>query len=226
MARSACAHLQADGPMLPGAGLIDVAQAEMVHKAGKMQKASSASADIEDVRRCLRGDGDAYRRLIERYQGRISTMMWRFSRDPETHADLVQDVFVEAYGSLSSYRGTAPFEHWLSRLATHVGYQHWKRQKREDVLQTVPLEDWHELPEESPGELDPTEAAERLHRLLERLPPRDRLVLTLRYVEDRSVEETAALTGWSQTMVKVQTWRAKKKLKALFARASGGSSHE
>ncbi len=212
--------------MLPGAGLIDVAQAGMVHKAGKMQKASSASADTEDVRRCLQGDGDAYRRLIERYQGRISAMMWRFSRDPDAHTDLVQDVFVEAYRSLSSYRGTAPFEHWLSRVATHVGYQHWKRQKREGALETVPLEDWHELPDGPPDELEPTEAADHLYRLLEQLPPRDRLVLTLRYVEEHPVEETAALTGWSQTMVKVQTWRAKKKLKALFQRASGGSSHE
>lgn len=224
MARSACAHLQAAGPIVLGAGLVDVAHAGLVHKAGKMQKASSAPRDLEDVRRCLQGDGDAYRRLIDRHQGRISAMMWRFSRDPETHADLVQDVFVEAYRSLSGYRGTAPFEHWLSRIATHVGYQHWKRQKREGALQTVPLEDWHELPEAPPEEMDPTEAADVLHRLLEQLPPRDRLVLTLRYVEDRSVEETAAVTGWSQTMVKVQTWRAKRKLKALFEEVGQGAS--
>jgi RNA polymerase sigma-70 factor (ECF subfamily) len=224
MARSACAHLQAAQSTMLGAGPVDAAHAGLVHRAGRMQKASAVSRDLEDVRRCLQGDGEAYRRLIERYQGRISAMMWRFSRDADVHADLVQDVFVEAYRSLSTYRATAPFEHWLSRIATHVGYQHWRRQKRESALQTVPLEDWHELPEEPPDETDPTEAARLLYELLEQLPPRDRLVLTLRYVEDRSVEESAAMTGWSQTMVKVQTWRAKRKLKALFEEAGQGAS--
>ncbi len=67
--------------------------------------------------------------------------------------------------------------------------------------------------------MEPEEAAEILHSLLDRLPPRDRLVLMLRYVEDRSVEETAELTGWTQTMVKVQAWRARNKLKKLFEAA-------
>jgi len=223
MARSACAYLQAAEPIVLGAGLVDVAHAGLVHKAGKMQNASSASQDLDDLRRCLQGDGDGYRRLIERHQGRVSAMMWRFSRDPDVHADLVQDAFVEAYRSLAKYQGTAPFEHWLARIATHVGYQYWKRQKRESSLDTVSLEDWHEVADEPPDDLDPQDAAELLHQLLEQLPPRDRLVLTLRYVEDRSVEETAAVAGWSQAMVKVQTWRAKTKLKALFEKAREGA---
>ena len=60
-----------------------------------------------------------------------------------------------------------------------------------------------------------------LHGLLEELPPRDRLVLTLRYLEELSVEETAERTGWSRAMVKVQAWRAREKLKRLFAKAEG-----
>jgi RNA polymerase sigma factor (sigma-70 family) len=48
------------------------------------------------------------------------------------------------------------------------------------------------------------------------LPHRDRLVLTLRYFEDMSTEEMAAATGWSAPMVKVQTYRARKKLKRLL----------
>ena len=51
---------------------------------------------------------------------------------------------------------------------------------------------------------------------MDKLPPRDRLVLLLRYVEEHSVQETADLTGWTQTMVKVQSWRARQKLKKLF----------
>ena len=64
--------------------------------------------------------------------------------------------------------------------------------------------------------LDPNEVAEMLHRLLKKLPPRDRLVLTLRYLQQNSIFETAELTGWTVAMVKVQTWRAKNKFKKLY----------
>jgi DNA-directed RNA polymerase specialized sigma24 family protein len=63
----------------------------------------------------------------------------------------------------------------------------------------------------------PPSAADILFRLLRELPPRDRLVLTLRYIEECSLKETAERTGWTETMVKVQSWRAKKKLKSLFS---------
>jgi RNA polymerase sigma-70 factor, ECF subfamily len=49
------------------------------------------------------------------------------------------------------------------------------------------------------------------------LPPRDRLVLVLMYVDGRSVDEAAQLAGWSKTMIKVQAFRARRKLRALFA---------
>ncbi len=70
-----------------------------------------------------------------------------------------------------------------------------------------------------PEDIDPSWAADTLQALLEQLPPRDRLVLALRYIEDRSVEETAVLTGWTHSMVKVQAWRARKKLRKLLQAA-------
>lgn len=170
----------------------------------------TAHLDALDVRRSLNGDDAAFRRLVERHQGRIGRMMWRFSRDPEVHEELVQDVFLEAWRSLENYRGEAPFEHWLARIATRTGYRHWRRQQRRDRITRVPLED--AAPLKAPEELEPSEAGELLHRLLQELSPRDRLVLTLRYLEDRSVQETARLTGWSQSMVKVQAHRARNRL--------------
>ena len=180
-------------------------------------------ADLADIRRCLSGEREAYRRLIERHQEHVSAIMWRFSQDRDTHEDLVHDVFVEAYRSLGTYRARAPFEHWLARIATRVGYRHWEQQKRERAIHMVPIEEWDGAAEEWPeeDELEPQQAAELLRWLLGQLPPRDRLVVTLRYVENRSVEETAEMTGWSKTMVKVQAWRARKKLVSLFEKATG-----
>jgi RNA polymerase sigma-70 factor (ECF subfamily) len=181
--------------------------------------AQVSDADAQDIRAGLEGDGDAYARLVERYQAKVAGRMWRFTRDKGDHQELVQEVFVQAYLSLGTYRGEAPFEHWLSRIATTVGYKYWKRRSVERSRIQVPVEDLDRLVGEDPVELDPSQAAEMLHSLLDKLPPRDRLVLTLRYVEDRSVQETSMLTGWTNTMVKVQAWRARKKLRQLFEEA-------
>jgi RNA polymerase sigma-70 factor, ECF subfamily len=185
----------------------------------------SGQTDLQDVRQTLNGDSEAYRRLIERNQERVSAMMWRFSRDKNTHEELVQNVFVEAYLALDTYKAIAPFAHWLARIATRVGYLYWKKQARERSFPTVSLDQWHQALQAPHGEegfsdtLDPLEAGELLHTLLAQLPPRDRLVLTLRYVEEHSVLETSRLTGLSQTIVKVQTLRARKKLRKLLKEA-------
>jgi len=176
--------------------------------------------DLRDVAASLDGDGEAYRRIVRHHQDAIAAMMWRFSRDPETHAELVQDVFVEAYTSLHRYRAEAPLAHWLARIATHTGYRFWKRQSRERRHRSASLDEWTDIPEPA-RESDPREAAEIVHRLLERLSPRDRLIVTLRYLEEKSVEETARLTGMSQTMVKVQAWRARGRLRKLYESLQG-----
>ena len=172
--------------------------------------------DIRDIRATLTGDGEAYSRLISRYQNDISARMWRFSRDRRELEELVHDVFVEAYVSLKGFKAKAPFSHWLNRIATRVGYRWWKKQKRKSDRE-APLQDWDQtLLDEPQDPLAPQEAAEMLHGLLAQLRPRDRLVLTLMYLEDLSINQIADQTGWSKTMVKVQVHRARKRLKALM----------
>ncbi len=173
------------------------------------------SEELEDIRRSRQGDSDAYRRLIERHQEHVSRILWRFSRDCLVHEELVQDVFVEAYMSLSSYRVKAPFEHWLARIATRVGYRYWKQTAQRQEKESFTLEEWDQIPNESPERIDPSLAASLVHRLLAQLRPRDRLVLTLRYLEGCNVAKTAQRTGWTKSMVKVQARRAIKRLEKL-----------
>lgn len=177
-----------------------------------------APGDLNDVKRTRDGDPDAYRRLIERHQDHVARILWRFSRDRRTHEELVQDVFVEAYLSLSNYAGKAPFEHWLARIATRVGYRYWKERARSRTSEPFDLQEWDEATDD--GQVsrvpEPDHAAELLHRLLGQIPPRDRLVLTLRYLDQCDVAETARRTGWTRTMVKVQTLRARHKLRKLI----------
>ena len=173
--------------------------------------------DSEDVAASLRaalqpGRADAYRRLVERYQNEVAALMSRFTRNAHELDGLVQDVFVEAWRGLRGFDQARRFYPWLRTVAVHVGYRYWKSRKCAE--ETASLEEIGEVaaaPETTP----PERAEEILHAILAQLPPRDRLVLTLIYLEGNSVAEAAELAGWSRIMVKVQAHRARVKLKRL-----------
>jgi RNA polymerase sigma-70 factor (ECF subfamily) len=170
-------------------------------------------AVLADVRASLEGDGEAYARIIRQYQGGLARRMTRFARDTAIVEELVHDVFVEAYFSLGKYRADAPLEHWLQKIATRVGYRYWKQRQ---LLRVVSFDEQAHDRSETGGTAPALDTNEQVAAALERLAPRDRLVLTLLYIEDRSVAEAADLAGWSQTMVKVQAYRARKKLQKLL----------
>ena len=159
------------------------------------------------------GDEDSYVRLVRRYETQITRLMWRFSRDPAVCEELVQDVFVEAYYSLKSYRGKAPLIHWLRKIGVRVGYRYWKEQAKAKAA--VPLQDFDMVETEQADDVDPAEAAEILHALLARLPADDRLVLTLMYFEQDSTKDIATRMGWTRARVKMRAHRARKKLKTI-----------
>jgi len=171
-----------------------------------------------DIRQSQQGDSGAYRRLVERHQAHVGKLLWRFTRDKNCHEELVQETFVQAYFSLPTYKVQAPFEHWLTRIATRVGYRFWKQHRKHQHVALLENE-WDNLAAAETQKSDPQNAAELIHHLLSQLPARDRLVLTLRYLEQCDVVETARRTGWTQTMVKVQTHRAKQKLKKIVEKA-------
>ena len=174
--------------------------------------------DRNDIAASLRGDEQAYARLVARHQGTIGKQMWRYSRDPLVVEELVQEVFVECYIGLAQFRGRAPFIHWLRRIATRVGYRYWKRKARKTSGEEI-------LRRESPNgavpadDSSPREAAEWLHALLAQLAPEDRLVLTLHYFEGLDMNSIAERMGWTRTLAKVRAFRARKRLRVLLEEA-------
>ena len=189
-----------------------------MHRArGKRLEQLVSREDQRDIAASLDGREEAFARLVRRYEARVAAQMWRFTRDRAVLAELVQDVFVEVYASLPKFRGKAPFLHWVRRIATRVGYRHWKTEARETRRKAV-LTRWHE---ELSVRAEPEEsrAAEELHTLLAQLPPADRLILTLHYFEQCSMQEIAQRTGWSRTLVKVRAHRARRRLRGLLEEA-------
>jgi RNA polymerase sigma-70 factor (ECF subfamily) len=191
----------------------------MIRSAGGRQieaRAQTDAADARDLAAHHRGDRAAFDRLVKRHQADVARQMWRFTRDPEDHVELIQEVFIGAFTSLHTYRGRGPFSQWLRTIAVRTGYAFWRRRDRDRIElreDIVPLVD-SRCQEEAPH--DAVADAQVVHQTLAQLPPRDRLVLTLMYLDERSTAEIAELTGWSRSMVKVQAWRARGKLRRLL----------
>ncbi len=185
-----------------------------------------AETDKHDIRAALDGDENAYARLVERYQGDVFAQMWRFSRDRNTVDELVQEVFVEVYFSLGKFKGRAPFLHWVRRIATRVGYHYWKRKARDKKVQEAALEQHRDARPVSEIST-PSEAGQYLFELLEALPPKERMVLTLYYFEELSTKEIAGRLNWSHSLVRVRMHRARRRLRGLLENAGfGRDSHD
>ena len=170
--------------------------------------------DRHDIAASLGGDEAAFSRLIRRHEAAVAALLWRFAREPAACEELVQDVFVEAYFSLRGYRGEAPLDHWLKRIASRVGYRYWKRRSR----RAPPLSLSEEDVAAPAGDPDLAQASAAAHALLARLAPAERLVLTLMYFDDCSVQEIAERMGWTRARVKMRAYRARRRLQAIARR--------
>jgi RNA polymerase sigma-70 factor (ECF subfamily) len=168
---------------------------------------------IADARR---GEEVAFVQLVRRYKRRVFGLAARFARDEDELDDICQDVFIKIYEKLNTFRGDAPFEHWLTRITIRTCYDALRSRRKEK--RTVSLEKVHNEIEDAA--FGSRQAAAQARNLLEwglaKLRPEERLVITLLELEEKSVREISELTGWSTANVKVRAFRARQKLKAVL----------
>jgi len=171
--------------------------------------------DLADIKASQKGDHDAYRRLVERHESCISRLVWRFSQEVNVCEELVHETFVEAYTCLGKYQFQGPFSAWLKRIATRIGYRYWTKQRREQRYIHL---DKLEAPEISKPHSKPFEAEVLVNYLLSRLKPTERLVLTLLHLDNCSIREISKRLSWTQGMVKMRAYRARRQLKTIVER--------
>ena len=137
--------------------------------------------------------------------------------------DLAQEIFLKMFTRIDQYQGNVPFTHWVSRIAVTTCIDHLRAQKRRPELR------WADLSERETDALDAVitsesdvapddalAAKEIVHKLLDMLKPEDRLVIQYLDLDQRSIAEISALTGWNQTLVKVRAFRARRKLQRFY----------
>jgi RNA polymerase sigma-70 factor (ECF subfamily) len=181
-----------------------------------MNAESHEPADERLIESTLAGDDEAFAELVRRHKRKVFAIAARFARNEHELDDLCQEIFVKAYQKLGSYRAEAPFEHWVSRISVRACYDFLRKRRRDRLV--VSLDDPQRPVREAAVEHDPGagHAREMLARAMARLNPREQLVITLLELQERSVREVAALTGWSESNVKVRAFRARHALRKIL----------
>lgn len=184
--------------------------------------AANTQLDASAVAALRAGDPSRFEELVNRHSPRLFGLARKYVRREVDVGDLVQEVFLRAYRRLDSWRGDAPFEHWLTRLAVNCCYDFLRTQRRRSEETLADLTDdevaWLERHgSATDDELNSAAAARTLvARVLQQLSPASRMVIELLEIEDRSVKEVSALTGWSGPVVKVRAFRARAEMRRLI----------
>lgn len=168
-------------------------------------------------------DQAACRQLVEQLYPQVIRIVRSHLPRRVAEEDLAQEVFMKMFARLDQYQGAVPLPHWVSRIAVTTCIDHLRAQKRRPEFR------WADLPESQAEVLDQVLTDEReatpgdalaarelVDRLLGQLKPDDRLVIRLLDLEQKTLAEISALTGWNQTLIKVRAFRARRKLQKLF----------
>ncbi len=180
--------------------------------------------EAELIAAVLQGDPASFEPLVQKYSPRVFATARRYARRESEIEDIAQEVWLKAFEKLNSFRGEAPFEHWLMRLTVRTCYDFLRshQRNRESAFSdlTTSEADWLERFVTQPDTAADTADAAKLlvGRVLEKLSPPARLVITLLEIEDRSVKEIAQLTGWSVPLVKVRAFRARAEMRKILTK--------
>ncbi len=180
--------------------------------------------EAELIAAVLQGDSASFEPLVQKYSPRVFATARRYARRDSEVEDIAQEVWLKAFDKLKSFRGEAPFEHWLMRMTVRVCYDFLRghQRNREASFSEIsePEEDWLDrfVADPSSAAEDADAARLLIGRVLEKLSPEARLVITLLEIEDRSVKEIAKITGWSVALVKVRAFRARGEMRKILAR--------
>ena len=178
---------------------------------------------MELARSARAGDESAFEEIMRRYSPRVFHFASRFFRQRSLVEEAAQEVFLKAFTELDNFEGRGSMEGWLTRITTNTCLNLLRSAKRRPELTVSDLTEdetsWldsnmgaaaaerHQSSERSMVAADLTE------RVLQTLSPDDQLVLTLIDGEDNSVKDVVKMTGWSESKVKVQAFRARRRMR-------------
>ena len=183
------------------------------------------ASDRALVDAALAGRPGAFERLVREHQGLCWHIIQRMVRNTEDTRELCQDTFLRVHQSLHQYRGESALKSWIGRVAYHVALRHLERKR-------IPLVDSHDeddtpLTESVSDGFDleaacmDAEIAAHLHAAIEALPPLQRTVLTLYYLDENTIPEIAHITGLASGTIKSHLFRSRLRLREALESRTG-----
>jgi len=175
------------------------------------------------VERVRQQDEDAARLLMQHLYPLVLKLVRAHLPKRTAEEDLVQAVFMKVFAKIDQFNGTVPLEHWVSRIAINTCINRIKAERVRPELRWADLGDEERFAVETLAatehELDTTDAfaaREIVEKLMARLEPVERVLVTLLHLQGRSGKEVAQMMGWSHLRVRVRDFRVRQKLKKQF----------
>src|SRR5262245_27725705 len=182
--------------------------------------------DDELVAAARAGDESAFSRMFERHRRLVSRLGYRFFPRRDQVEEIIQESFIKAYFALDDYQGGGEksFVSWLARIAVRTCYDELRRVRRRGESNIGDLSEeetayMHERLRDlsASGNIEGAAISRDLaNKLLSRLRPDDRMVLSLLKLEELSVAEISNLTGWTTAKIKMRSHRAQRGLRQLL----------
>lgn len=170
--------------------------------------------DRADVDRVLAGDLNAFENIVERWQGPLLNMAWRYCRDCGRAEEMAQEAFVRAWRGLPQWRGESSFSTWLFSVAANA----YRNELKRVPTATVPMEDIAE-PADPAGQEDGIlrqRRDETVRRAVLALPVRYREPLVLFYFHEMDISAAARTLGLPEGTVKARLARGRDLLRKRF----------
>jgi RNA polymerase sigma-70 factor (ECF subfamily) len=170
----------------------------------------------ELVRLSQEGDKAAFALLVQRYQTKVHSLAFSFTRDSVLADDLAQEIFLKAWFGLARFKARSEFGTWLYRIAVNHLKDHLR--KKAASREVSMGRDFREIPASEAGgpagdSRDDERRAELVRGCLAGLPEKYRIILTLRDMEGHSYEELSRLLGLSAGTVDSRLFRARRMLR-------------
>ncbi|MBT2143673.1 MULTISPECIES: sigma-70 family RNA polymerase sigma factor [unclassified Rhodanobacter] len=185
-----------------------------------------SSPDRELVDAVLANRPGAFERLVREYQGLCWHIIQRMVRNPEDARELCQDTFLRVHQCLHQYRHESALKSWIGRVAYTIALRHLQH-KRIPLVDNGGTDDDYALVESIGDGFDleaacaNEEAARHPHAAIEQLPPLQRTLLTLYYLEETTIPEIARITGLASGTIKSHLFRSRLRLRGALEARTG-----
>lgn len=174
--------------------------------------------DNEIVEKVLAGSTEYYRELVLRYQQKVFSIALKISHNQKDAEDIVQEIFIQVYKSLSSFKHNSSFSTWIYRIAVNKCLD-WKRKHKNQLSEINLTNEDFELRKSSnllPDELFLLKNnKEDINILLDKIPLVYKNVLILYYYQDLSYNDIAINLNISKKTVESRLYRGKKLLRQI-----------